>query len=1011
MNKSILAFAVLALFGGLTADAVTNTTNSVKAMVGKNLPTSRQAGLRRVINEGVSAETPLKFESASQSPKGLKKISSRLADGTNLQGNIVFSNSWDTSNYPMGYYAITPKGVGAQLNELAFDYSYGSIYTGTGKFYGVFGEEIQGTPYVMVETYNTNGTTDGSGWTFKSSVEAPIGVLSTAAAPDPTTGIIYGCYYNDYASGVVWGSCDYENVTRTVIAPLNILLYGVGADKNGQFYGVGEDGGFYKINKSTGELTLIAKTGYRTDYLVGGVVNDAEGKFLQTYSTDTSGGLVEFDLTTGEMTTLCEFDDQQEVVGLYIEKGNTPDVKAIPAAPTNVVATWGEGVAELTWGKVTESVNRVDIDPNKVTYIVYSEKGEELATGLTDTKFSEKIQAPTDGVRYIFYYVAAVYEDSESQVTPSNSIMLGAYKPPFKIDFSRSTLDAHTIIDANGDGVTWSLEPGDCYYSPGLTQTKANDWLISPPFALDENHTYEFTVDCGSISKFASEAMEIYYGEAPTVEAMTNVLIPMTELNTGEDVTLTGIIRPTKTGNCFIGFHCVSGYSSYWLYLDSYSVSAPIDNSTPDAIENVTITPDINGELKATITFKTPETTLGGELLDENVYVVVEKAHDEVFSGSFKPGEMVTFETEVYYSGSATYTFMPSTRNGGDGPATTFEVFIGLDKPSYPEKAMGWQIGNESLIELTWNPVTTNIHGNAINPNDVTYNVYTIQNGYLGTKLNSDPITDTRIALQLQDVTEQVYLQFGLTAEWKGKESTAMPTALICYGPAFDMPVILSNGECLNKYLIHVDNENGAQVSVFADSDLLTSQDGDGEGWAFVFDALDQKAALVTGRIHIAGEEPVLQYFVMRQAEEDNNTLTAYAAINGERNKLGSVAIDEMPVGKWSLVEYDLRNFLNQNAEMRIEGDCQGRKNTFFDNIMIFDKKLSGCDTLESDENISVHGEKGTILIMASDNAEWKVYSIDGTNIANGKGSKAVDTTPGIYLVKTSAKLFKIMVD
>lgn len=1005
-----MLLALASLLGGGMATAATGTSKSVKAGAGKELPSSRRAGLHRIINDGVAGDQPLRTKSDRQTLDASKKTIYRLADGTNLQGNVVFSDSWDQSNYPMGYYIIRPGGIGAQLNELAFDYSYGSIYTGSGKFYGVFGEEIQGTPYVMVETYDTNGTTDGSGWTFKSSVEAPIGVLSTAAAPDPETGIIYGCYYNDYASGVVWGTCDYENVTRTVIAPLELRLYGVGADSNGQFYGVGEDGGFYKIDKLTGELTLISESDFYTRYLVGGVINEAEGKFLQTYSTDTSGGLVEFDLVTGEMKTLCEFDDQQEVVGLYIEKGTSPVIKAVPQAPADVAVTLEDGFARLTWSAVTESVNRVDMDPDKVSYIVYSETGDELATLLKETEYSERVTPPDEGISYVIYYVSAVYEGTESQATPSNSILLGAYKPPCKIDFSRSTLDAHTIIDANGDGVTWVLEPYDCFYSPGLVPTKADDWLISPPFALEMNSTYEFSLNCGNISKYASEALEVFYGEAPAIEAMTNVLVPMTELNSGQDVTLTGIIRPTKSGNYYIGFHCVSGYSSYWLYLEDYSVSAPIGNTAPDAIEDVTITPDINGELKASVTFKVPATTLGGEALNENVFVQVERSMDEVFSGSFRPGEVVTFETEVYYSGKSTYKFMPSTQSGGDGPTTSFEVFIGLDKPSYPEKGVGWQIDDENNVVICWEPVVTNVQDNAINPEDVTYNIYTIENGYLGTKLNSAPLTDTNVRLQIKDVDRQVYLQFGLSAEWKGKESTVMPTALICYGPAFEMPVVLSNGGCLDEYLVHVDNQNGAQVNVFADSDLLKAQDGDGEGWAFVFDALDQKAAIVTGRIHVTGDEPVLQYYVLRQAEEDCNTLTAYADINGVHNKLGSVAVDDFPVGVWSMVEYDLSSYLNQNAEIRIEGDCLGRRYTFFDNICITDKKDNGLQTVESIEDIFVSVINGAIHIKTQKNSVWQLFSIDGKEVVKGKGNGIINMNPGIYLLKAPSGTLKIMV-
>lgn len=76
----------------------------------------------------------------------------------------------------------------------------------------------------------------------------------------------------------------------------------------------------------------------------------------------------------------------------------------------------------------------------------------------------------------------------------------GAYSVPYEENFSGGLSD-FTVIDANGDGVTWMANSMSMTAEYNWSTThSADDWLVSPKIALKADTSYIFTVRARSMA-------------------------------------------------------------------------------------------------------------------------------------------------------------------------------------------------------------------------------------------------------------------------------------------------------------------------------------------------------------------------------------------------------------------------------------------------------------------------------------------------------------------------------
>ena len=120
--------------------------------------------------------------------------------------------------------------------------------------------------YVFLYLSNTDLST-GETSSFDAGMDyLYLAATETAQAAD---GTVYGVFYSADGNSLEWGTVDYETCQRTTIGPASQAFVAIGITKAGQIYAIGMDGKLYKVNKSTGEETLVGATGLTLTNLMG----------------------------------------------------------------------------------------------------------------------------------------------------------------------------------------------------------------------------------------------------------------------------------------------------------------------------------------------------------------------------------------------------------------------------------------------------------------------------------------------------------------------------------------------------------------------------------------------------------------------------------------------------------------------------------------------------------------------------------------------------------------------
>lgn len=129
-----------------------------------------------------------------------------------------------------------------------------------------------------------------------------------------------------------------------------------------------------------------------------------------------------------------------------------------------------------------------------------------------------------------------------------------------------------TVINSNGDEYTWEFD--DYWGTMGCYTTNpdlaADDWLISPAIEVENGGMYMLQFEMQGNS--GGEKMDVFYGTAPTVEAMENMLMDIYNDN-GSFVAYMKMFAVETDGPIYIGFHAKSDPWKYKITLRNVKLS------------------------------------------------------------------------------------------------------------------------------------------------------------------------------------------------------------------------------------------------------------------------------------------------------------------------------------------------------------------------------------------------------------------------------------------------------
>ncbi len=409
-----------------------------------------------------------------------------------------------------------------------------------------------------------------------------------------------------------------------------------------------------------------------------------------------------------------------------------------PLAPANVQLTISaEGLAQLTWTAPTACVNGGYL--GTLTYNVYrSISGEEVlvAEGISATSFSEQLEITT--LKEYVYTVVASNEGTLSERTASNRVVAGdGFGVPFVEQFGEGNhLEYFSVINVNHDEdrwgeLTWKLHKQMTYWGDGIsyeemwveTTGATDDWLITPPIQLLPGHAYilKFRMKTGDAK--TPEKFEVRMGRTAAVGNMTTQLLGERTIANDEYQLFTREFTVSEAGSYCIGFHATPNTGTA-LYLDDLEVRQNASSAAPGLSTDLMAVADPTGELVATISFKAPTLTIGGDALESLTRIDV--LRDEALVASIEapaPGSQQQVTDRQAVNGYNVYTII-AYNDEGNGLRTELQpLYVGVDVPQAPVVTLLADRGNSIHFEWAESPVK-GARGYVVRPEEVSYEVY-----------------------------------------------------------------------------------------------------------------------------------------------------------------------------------------------------------------------------------------------------------------------------------------------
>lgn len=289
---------------------------------------------------------------------------------------------------------------------------------------------------------------------------------------------------------------------------------------------------------------------------------------------------------------------------------------------------------------------------------------------------------------------------------------------------SEQTANAMTVIDANDDGNTWQFY-GDCMlYGVSDAGLDADDWLITPGTVLSADSVYEVAVSAHADDSWA-ERFSVSVGTAPTVEAMTQTVVPDTTATNSQYASFTGRFIPAADGQWHVGVHVTTPVNDgSYFYVESISVRAVAAAKAPAAVANAAIALSDKGQT-ATVSFTVPTTDNAGQPIDAVDSVVVKRNGNPGATfkvAGVKAGEQGSVADRPGINGNVSYTITPYNAHGA-GVSATVTAWAGTDTPAAVTGARITAADDNGNITLSWTAPTHGVHGGYVNPDSITYTV------------------------------------------------------------------------------------------------------------------------------------------------------------------------------------------------------------------------------------------------------------------------------------------------
>jgi hypothetical protein len=408
-----------------------------------------------------------------------------------------------------------------------------------------------------------------------------------------------------------------------------------------------------------------------------------------------------------------------------------------PQAVKNLTLTYDAETSEakLTWDISNVGANGGTVDVDNIRYKITRYPGGELvARSAKGTSYTETMTEPFN----LYYYKVAPYNagntTQQGSSSTSNKIKMGSPRTlPYSESFdTESSLNAYTIIDANGDGGdewedhNWKYDSQYyCAFYYGGQGYPADDWLITPALDLDPSKIYKLTFKYYAYYGYGSR-FRVVAGTDATVEGMDDELLDKTTVSSFSDypgITETIYFAP-KPGTKYIGFHHLSTTMEH-LSIDDIKIVSYMDATVPAVVENLAATANADGTVN--VSFKLPTVNAADAALEGPVGAKIFKAGSTIPVATItdkNPGDQIVWTDESAIQGKNSYSVY-ATNAYGNGLSSDVSIDLSTGIPVAVAQVNATVV-NPNQVVLEWTPstATEDSEGRSINTETIRYNVY-----------------------------------------------------------------------------------------------------------------------------------------------------------------------------------------------------------------------------------------------------------------------------------------------
>lgn len=316
---------------------------------------AKKLNLRPLENDGLFRIGNPAKEQRQRAAASASAAARALDANIDLRGQMLYHDAWTDYNWMdfQGFYSL-PHSIE--------DNFYLRGLTGVGLNWGGYYDPETRIFHGVASDWNLSAGTisycynvayDTQTWErVQADVMTNNAMCAFSAAYDPTEGTPYG-YFVSPAGQLMWASADYEAGKTYEIESYDFsefgdrVLYFLACDDEGQFYGLNLDAELVKIDKETGEQTVVGQTTVPVDYKGGCTINNRNHTMLVTtfgldfdiFNREGTSGIWEVNLETGASEKITSFFGDIWIMNLYIE--SLAQEKAPNAPELNVTAPEG----------------------------------------------------------------------------------------------------------------------------------------------------------------------------------------------------------------------------------------------------------------------------------------------------------------------------------------------------------------------------------------------------------------------------------------------------------------------------------------------------------------------------------------------------------------------------------------------------------------------------------------------------------------------------------------------